>query len=179
MGPLHRQPHQIAISLRLRQTGVDSRRAASRRNHRASRRAGHRNLADQALRSRPQPPNPFTEEIPESVLQELGALATSRLGKGILDSIAHPDLRQKIAKSRFYKYPFGILAPTVYGWSKMRRTQPDSVVVFNTLVPAICTATILVAGILCYLHPDSWRSALAFIGSALLILIGWNIAFRD
>jgi patatin-related protein len=125
------------------------------------------------------PPSPFTEEIPETILQELGALATSRLGKGILDSISRPGLREKLAESRFYKYPFGILAPTVYGWSKMRRTQPDSVVVFNTLVPAICTSAILVPGILWYLHSLSWRPALAFIAPALLILIGWNIAFRD
>jgi hypothetical protein len=126
-----------------------------------------------------QPASPFTQEIPESILQELGALATSRIGKGLIDSINQPGLRQKAAGSRFYKYPFTFLAPTVYSWSKMRRTQPDSVVIFNTLVPAICVIAAIFAVALGYLDLQEWRPALAVFVSALLVFIGWSIAFRD
>ncbi len=85
----------------------------------------------------------FVDEIPDSVLQELCGLAAVRLGKGLLASIESPDLRQRIAKSAFYKYPFNWIAPIVYEWSRMRRTQPDSVIIFNTAIPVLCLTIIL------------------------------------
>jgi hypothetical protein len=125
-----------------------------------------------------QPASPFTEEIPESILQELGALATTRLGKGLISSINQPGLRQKAAGSRFYKYPFGVLAPTVYGWSKMRRTQPNSVIIFNTLVPTVCLIAFAIACAFCYLDPREWRPALIIGVFAVLLFTSWNAAFR-
>jgi hypothetical protein len=113
------------------------------------------NVANKALAEKKIPPfvpgeqvaGSFVDEIPDTVLDELGALAAIRLGKGILDSIPNDTLRGRVEGNPLYKYPFKWFAPLFYNWARMRRTQPDTVVVFNTAIPVFCL-TILAFDIL-------------------------------
>ena len=121
----------------------------------------------------------FVDEIPDSVLQELGGLAAVRLGKGILASIGNADIRERIAKSPFYKYPFNYIAPLVYRWARMRRTQPDSIIIFNTAIPVVCVTAVLVLALLLFLHvPIPKRPLFEISVPAIAVFLLWYKFFR-
>jgi len=117
----------------------------------------------------------FLDEIPESVLEELGALAMIRLGKGLLASIPDNDVRCRVQGSLLYKYPFKWIAPIIYRWARIRRTQPAAVIVLNTFIPAFCIAAWMVDSTLWVLgvHPGIpvW-AVLILVPLALLYVWG-------
>jgi patatin-related protein len=121
----------------------------------------------------------FVDEIPESVLQELGALAAIRLGKGLLASIPDHDQSNKLAGKLFYKVPFRLIAPFVYRFARSRRLQPSLVIIFNTAILAFCV-TLLAAVIL--LLVTGWSATplhLGIVGFAVLALfLAWLRWFR-
>jgi len=52
-------------------------------------------------------------------------------------SVSDPAIRNTAGSGRFYKWPVRTVIPFLYRWARMRRTQPESVVVFNTVVPVL------------------------------------------
>ncbi|MFP5237662.1 MAG: patatin-like protein [Acidobacteriota bacterium] len=144
-------------------------------------------LAAQAIANVPCSPVPpgarpfgaFVDEIPEPVLQELGALATIRLGKGLLTSISNQEKSQKLAGRWFYKVPFRLLAPIVYRFARMRRLQPTLSIVLNTAIVVFCL-TLMAAVIL--LPVIGWpinALHLWLVGiAALAVLLVWAVWFR-
>lgn len=125
-------------------------------------------------------PGKFLDEIPDSVLEELGGLAVDRLGRGLLNSIEDAEIRQRVAKSPFYTIPFNWIGPIVYRFARMRRTQPDSVVVFNTAIPIVCLTIVLVEALLYFVLQVKvpGRVLLETILPALLVLVVWFKFFR-
>jgi hypothetical protein len=126
-------------------------------------------------------PEPFLSQVPESILDELGALAAIRLGKGLLASIPEADknLRDKVEGSAFYKYPFEWIAPIFYKWAKMRREQPDTIIILNTAIPAFCIAFLIVDGLMAVLNAHPTGLAWACLWGAPAIVLGvWAWIFR-
>lgn len=126
----------------------------------------------------------FIDEIPESVLEELGAQALMRLGKGVLASVENEDARKKWATNPLYTLPFNWFAPIIYRWSRLRRTQPTIVIVLNTIVPVVCLTVILLAIMLPHLGVRSGPIQFDFLhrwgmaaGAALLLFV-WGRWFR-
>lgn len=126
-----------------------------------------------------QPFGAFVDEIPESVLQELGAQASIRIGKGLLASIPDQEKSQKIASNWFYKTPFRVLAPIVYRFARMRRLQPTLVTVLNTAIVVSCL-TLMAAVIL--LPVVGWPISvlhLLIVGfGALILFLVWAAWFK-
>jgi patatin-related protein len=120
----------------------------------------------------------FLDEIPDTVLQELGTLAGIRLGKGVLDSIPNPEARKRVEGSRFYGWPFGIVLPALYRWAHMRRIQPDTVVVFNTAIPILCLAVFVLAALLGLGIHVGWQLALGMAAGSLAMFYVWWRWFR-
>jgi hypothetical protein len=61
----------------------------------------------------------------------------------------------------------------------MRRTQPDSVIIFNTAIPVLCLTILLVLALLLFLHIHiSWRPGLEITIPTLVILWLWYKFFR-
>jgi Protein of unknown function (DUF3376) len=120
----------------------------------------------------------FIDEIPESVREELIALATIRLGKGLVSSVPG-ELRSTIAGSKFYKIPFAWIAPIVYRYARLRRTQPDTVIVLNTAITVACLMTLALGVLLLF-----WGSPISVVhmsvvmGVALVLLVVWAVWFR-
>jgi predicted acylesterase/phospholipase RssA len=121
----------------------------------------------------------FLEELPETVLQELGFLSVIRIGKSLLASIPNQETRKKVEGTTIYKWPFVWIVPILYRWARMRRTKPDSVVIFNTAIPVACLA-ILIADAVLFLfgvHLD-WRLWAGLVGAPVVLLGVWAILFR-
>jgi patatin-related protein len=117
----------------------------------------------------------FAEQIPDSVLEELGSQATIRLGKGLLASISNEERRGRWAGKLLFTIPFNWLAPGLYRWARMRRTQPATVIVLNTILPVFCLTLIGLALVLpsAGVAIDTWhRLGMVGVGCALLILWG-------
>jgi patatin-related protein len=118
----------------------------------------------------------FLEEIPDAVIDELAALAVIRIGKGLLASISEPSMRDKVAANAAFRLFFRWIAPIFYNWARRRRTQPDTVIIFNTAVPVMCLTILAVAVLLSFLHSSlglgTW-ALLIFVPLALLAVWGW------
>jgi patatin-related protein len=121
----------------------------------------------------------FLDQMPDTILDELGALATIRLGKGLLASISSQSLREKVEANAFFKYPFAWIAPIFYNWARMRRTQPDSVIILNTAIPVFCLTVLAMDIVLAFLKPHftipTW---LALTCVPLILLWIWGRFFR-
>jgi patatin-related protein len=121
----------------------------------------------------------FLDQMPDTILDELGALATIRIGKGLLASISSESLREKVEANAFFKYPFTWIAPIFYNWARMRRTQPDSVIIFNTAIPVFCLTVLALDIVLAFLKPHftipTW---LALTCVPLVLLWIWGRFFR-
>jgi patatin-related protein len=122
----------------------------------------------------------FLDQIPDSILTELGALALIRVGKSLLASIRDPGLRQKVENSAFFKLAFKWIAPIFYNWARMRRTQPDTVIISNTAIPVFCLTALAIAVMLAclqgtHLAPMIWVLLFVF---PLLVLVVWGWLFR-
>jgi hypothetical protein len=122
---------------------------------------------------------PFLEEVPDTVLQELGFLSAVRIGKSLLASIPNSETRKKVEGNAIYKWSFGRTVPILYRWARMRRTQPDSVIIFNTAIPVACLAILVVdlTLVLFGVHLD-WRLWAGLIGAPVALLTVWAIWFR-
>jgi patatin-related protein len=121
----------------------------------------------------------FLEEIPDTVLDELGALAAIRVGKGLLASIPNDTLRAKVAGSAAFKLPFSWIAPLFYNWARMRRTQPDTVIIFNTAVPVFCLTLLALDVLLAFMKANLAGGQWALVvGVPLVLLVVWGWFFR-
>lgn len=124
------------------------------------------------------PPGTLLDEIPESVREELVALATIRFGKGLVSSVPEK-LQSTVAGSKFYRIPFGWIAPIVYRYARLRRTQPDTVIVLNTAIAVACLMTLVLGVMLLF-----WGSPISVVhmsivmGLALVLLVVWAVWFR-
>lgn len=126
-------------------------------------------------------PGTFLSQVPESILDELGALAAMRLGKGLLASIPakNQSLRDKVEGSALYKYPFEWVAPIFYKWAKMRREQPDSIIIFNTAVPVFCLTWLVLDGLMIFLKAQlSTLSSILLCAAPAILLFVWAWKFR-
>lgn len=123
-----------------------------------------------------QQPDSFFDEIPGPVLEELGALAAIRLGKGLLASVPNQEKRRQLAGSALYRYPFGWVAPILYRFAHMRRISPESVILTNTAIVVIGLMLIALAAALPHLgiRADAMhRWGMGAAGALVLILWGW------
>ncbi len=121
----------------------------------------------------------FLDQVPGTVLEELGFLATIRLGKSLVASVPDEDKRKRIGDSKLYTWPFGIVTPVLYRWARMRRTQPDSIIILNTAIPAACIAVLLADLALAIVRaPLPWGLWLWFCGVPAALLIIWLLLFR-
>jgi hypothetical protein len=121
----------------------------------------------------------FLEEVPDTVLQELGFLSAVRIGKSLLASIPNSETRKKVEGNAFYTWSFGRVVPIFYKWAHMRRTQPDSVVIFNTAIPVACLAVLIADGVLLLFGvPLNLRLKLGLIGGPAALLTIWYLLFR-
>jgi patatin-related protein len=122
----------------------------------------------------------FLDQMPDTILDELGALAAIRLGKGLLASISNQDAREKVASNAFFKYPFNWIAPIFYNWARMRRTQPDMVIIFNTAIPVFCLTFLALDVLLGFLgvHCFSYRTWGLLVVPPLVLLWVWARLFR-
>jgi Protein of unknown function (DUF3376) len=121
----------------------------------------------------------FVDEIPESVLQELGALAAIRLGKGLLASIPDQDKSKRLAGKLVFKVPFRWLAPVIYRFARSRRLQPTSIIVVNTAIAASCVTVVTAAIVLLVTGWTTTPPHLATVGlAALLLFAAWARWFR-
>jgi patatin-related protein len=121
----------------------------------------------------------FLDEMPESVIEELGALTAIRLGKGLLASIPTDELRQKVRGNAFYKYTFEWIAPLLYHWARMRRTQPNTVIIFNTAIPVFSLTVLALDGTLAFFGVHmAYRTWGVLVGVPLLVLWVWSWLFR-
>ena len=119
----------------------------------------------------------FLDQVPSTVLEELGALATIRVGKSLLASIESDETRSRVRDSSFYKWPFTRIAPVVYRWARIRRTEPDSVIILNTAIPVACVALIACAAFA--LTQTNFSHLWFWIGGVpLIVLIVWFLFFR-
>ncbi len=122
---------------------------------------------------------PFLDEVPDTVLQELGFLSVVRIGKSLLASISNPETRKKVEGHAIYKWSFGRTIPILYRWARMRRTQPDSVIIFNTAIPVACLAILLADAALLLFGVDlNWRLWALMIGAPVALLGVWMMWFR-
>ena len=121
----------------------------------------------------------FIDEIPDTVLQELGFLSAIRFNKGLIGSIENPDIRARIEKLRAYRLPFVSILPLLYRWARMRRTQPDSVIVFNTAIPIACLSVLTLALLLRVFDAQlSWQLWTGIIAIPLFVGAVWAFFFR-
>jgi patatin-related protein len=121
----------------------------------------------------------FLDEIPDTVIDELGALAVIRLGKGLLASISDQSMRDKVAANPAFKYLLKWIAPIFYNWARMRRTQPDTVIIFNTAVPVFCLTILAVDILLAFLHPNlAWGTWALLFSVPVVLLAVWAWLFR-
>jgi hypothetical protein len=122
---------------------------------------------------------PFLDEVPDTVLQELGFLSVVRVGKSLLASISNPETRKKVEGNAIYKWSFGRTVPILYRWARMRRTQPDSVIIFNTAIPVACLA-ILIADIVLFILgvPLGGRLWAGLAGGPVVLFLVWYLWFR-
>jgi patatin-related protein len=143
--------------------------------------------AADAIATGPFPPTPpglkeygaFVDEIPESVLQELGALAAIRLGKGLLASIPDQDKSKKLAGKLVFKVPFRWIAPIIYRFARSRRLQPSSIVVVNTAIAAFCITLLAAAMVLFVTGWATTATPLAIVViAALLLFAAWARWFK-
>ncbi|HEV2444405.1 MAG TPA: DUF3376 domain-containing protein, partial [Candidatus Sulfopaludibacter sp.] len=120
-------------------------------------------VAGEAIRSRRLPEfqpgqiagHPFSEEIPEPILTELGLLGAIRASRSLVGSL--PKERQEgVTKNLFYRRLFSQLLPFAYWWAAIRRRNPDSVIVLNTIGITAGIAVFLV-GFLLFLNPFGWH----------------------
>lgn len=87
----------------------------------------------------------FLDELPDTVLQELAFLAMIRMGNSLLASVKDDKKRERVRNNSFYRWPFGTILPVFYRWARMRRTQPETVVIFNADIPVLGLSVLLVA----------------------------------
>jgi patatin-related protein len=121
----------------------------------------------------------FLDEIPDSVLNELGALTAIRLGKGLLASIRDEGMRQRVEDNAFFKFLFRWIAPVFYNWGRMRRTQPDTVIIFNTAIPVFCLTALAMDIVLAFLGVRlEYRTWGLIVGGPALLLWIWGWLFR-
>lgn len=121
----------------------------------------------------------FLDQVPGTILEELGFLATMRIGKSLLASVPNEDKRKGIQSSKFYKWPFGIVTPVLYRWARIQRTEPESVIVLNTAIPTACLAVLLVAILLFVLRvPLAWHVYGWLFGIPIVLFIIWSLLFR-
>lgn len=121
----------------------------------------------------------FLDEIPDSVLNELGALTAIRLGKGLLASIRDEGMRQRVEANAFFKFLFKWIAPVFYNWGRMRRTQPDTVIILNTAIPAFCLTAFAMDVALAFLGVHmAYRTWGLIVGAPALVLGIWGWLFR-
>ena len=125
----------------------------------------------------------FLDEIPEPVLQELSALAVIHLGKGLLAS-APQKWQPGIEHNTLYRVLFRWIAPALYNFNQLRRTQPDAVIVLNTvilagcfLVMAVVVLLVLWGGLTHTMHAEHWH--LGFVACAAVALLAiWGFFLR-
>ena len=121
----------------------------------------------------------FLSQMPETVLNELGALAAIRIGKGLLASISSKSLRKKVESNVFFKFPFNWIAPIFYNWARMRRTQPDTVIIFNTAIPVFCLTILAMDLAVAFLGAHlAYRTWGLLVLSPLVLLWIWGGLFR-
>jgi len=119
----------------------------------------------------------FLEEIPETILQELGSLGLLRTLRGIMPALSD-DRRKRLEGSRIYRVLFGRVVPVYYRWARMRRTQPTSVVVLNTIIPTACVTILLLALGLKLLGADlTWKLWGIVLAVPILAFLVWSSSF--
>ena len=119
----------------------------------------------------------FLEEIPETILQELGALGLLRTIRGLLPALS-AERRKKVEANKIYSLLLGRIVPVYYRWARMRRTQPTSVIVFNTAIPTTCVTILCFDLILMLLGAHlSWKSWAMFIAAPILAFLIWSSSF--
>jgi hypothetical protein len=121
----------------------------------------------------------FLDELPDTVLQELVFLATIRMSNSLLASVTSEEKRERIQSNSFYRWPFGTVLPILYRWARMRRTQPETVVIFNTAIPVFCLSVLLVAlGLAIFAPHLSSRLWIALAAAPTALLAIWAYLFR-
>lgn len=143
------------------------------------------NLAADAIAKRSLPPfrpgsvagKAFLEEMPASVLQELGFQAAIRLHKSLIDSIGSEETQKKVTGSPLYAFLSRVL-DLLYRWAHMVRTQPESVIVLNTAIPVACIAVFVVTAGLWISFQFSWRLPATLLGASVAAFLIWQTRFR-
>jgi hypothetical protein len=121
----------------------------------------------------------FLDELPDMVVQELGYLATIRMGNSLLASVKDEQKREVVRSSSFYRWPFGVILPIFYRWARMRRTKPETVVIFNTAIPVLCLSVLMVAFALWFFQVNVPRQLwIGLVGPPMLLLLVWGYLFR-
>jgi len=120
---------------------------------------------------------PFLEEMPTSVLQELGFQAAIRLNHSLIGSIGSEETQKKITGNRLYGWLSGVLN-LLYRWAHMLRTQPESVIVLNTAIPVACIAVFVVTAGLWISFQFNWRLPAALLGASGAVFLIWQTRFR-
>ncbi len=126
--------------------------------------------------------HPFADEIPEPILTELGLLGAIRASKSLAASLPE-NRRGLVRKNILYKWVVSRLLPFAYNWAAIRRRDPDSVIVINTVVPTACI-TVFLLGIILWIDPLQWKPDLKIrlvttVAPALFCLIWiWIFTLR-
>ena len=122
---------------------------------------------------------PFLDELPLTILQELGFLAGIRLEKSVLASIKNDGIRERVQKNHLRHITTGMVIPVLYQLARIRRTQPESVIVINTAIPVACLSVIALALVLMIFKLDvRWLVGFEVLGIAVLTLGIWTWLFR-
>jgi hypothetical protein len=121
--------------------------------------------------------HPFGEEIPEPVLTELALLGYMRFSKSLIASAPNAKVRDKLQSNPLHQWVGGRVLPSLYYWTRLRRTRPDLVIVLNT-IPPVAGLTILLLDVLIVFHVFGLAAPLElkvamFLASAILFLLWW------
>jgi predicted acylesterase/phospholipase RssA len=125
--------------------------------------------------------HPFGEEIPEPVLTELALLCSMRISKSLLASAPNASVRAKLEGNPLYTWVSGRILPSLYYWTRIRRTRPDMVIVLSTILP-VMTLTLMLLSVVFALHPfgwvPPWQVIAALFAAAFLLLLLWWFLLR-